>query len=178
MAERASQLGLRRSLRHFHLPSHNPARLQRRQPLQQPPVRLPLPSRSAPSTTSSPPPSRSVDRYPPPPRARRLPPNDATSKDNLIYSLCLLGCVYKITRGRPSFSYCIGSPSSPRYCDAEAFFATEAPSNELMVYTTQGYSHFLLGNDDAVEALDKENAAKYWMKLEHAFAAVRAMEEN
>ncbi|KAF8693365.1 hypothetical protein HU200_038754 [Digitaria exilis] len=118
-----------------------------------------------------------------------FPPNEATFEEDLIQALRLLGCPYKITR---SALKAPGTPHSwppllsvlhwltlfAQYCDAEASSASDAPSNEFMLYVTQGYCHFLSGDDDAVEALDEEFASKSRMKLDSTVATVRALEKE
>ncbi|CAL4919186.1 unnamed protein product [Urochloa decumbens] len=118
-----------------------------------------------------------------------FPPNEATFEDDLIQALRLLGCPYKITR---SALKAPGTPHSwppllsvlhwltlfAQYCDAEDSFAPKAPSNDLMFYITQGYRLFLSGDDDAVEALDKEYLSKARMNGEDAVATARALEKE
>ncbi|CAN6286757.1 unnamed protein product [Urochloa humidicola] len=118
-----------------------------------------------------------------------FPPNEATFEDDLIQALRLLGCPYKITR---SALKAPGTPHSwppllsvlhwltlfAQYCDAEASSAPKAPSNHLMVYTIQGYCHFLSGDDDAVEALDKEYLSKARMDGEDAAATASALKKE
>ncbi|KAF8653229.1 hypothetical protein HU200_062686 [Digitaria exilis] len=118
-----------------------------------------------------------------------FPPNEATFEEDLIQALRLLGCPYKITR---SALKAPGTPHSwppllsvlhwltlfAQYCDAEASSASNAPSNEFMLYVTQGYCHFLSGDDDAVEALDEEFASKSRMKLDSTVATVRALQKE
>ena len=85
-----------------------------------------------------------------------IPPNEPTFEDDLIQALRVLGCPYKITR---SALKAPGTPHSwppllsvlhwltifAQYCDEEASSAAEAPSNDFMLYTTQGYRLFLEG---------------------------------
>ncbi|CAL5041954.1 unnamed protein product [Urochloa decumbens] len=116
-------------------------------------------------------------------------PNEATFEDDLIQSLKLLGCPYKITR---SALKAPGTPHSwppllailhwltqfAQLCDAEASAALKAPPNDLMAYTTQGYRHFLSGDDDVVEALDEEYLSKARKDGEAAVATVRTLEKE
>ncbi|CAN6287916.1 unnamed protein product [Urochloa humidicola] len=118
-----------------------------------------------------------------------FPPNEATFEDDLIQSLKLLGCPYKITR---SALKAPGTPHSwspllsvlhwlthfAQLCGAEASSALEAPPNDLMAYTTQGYRHFLSGDDAAVEALDEEYLSKARKDGEASVATVRALEKE
>ncbi|CAL4934232.1 unnamed protein product [Urochloa decumbens] len=118
-----------------------------------------------------------------------FPPNEATFEDDIIHVLRLLGCPYKIAR---SALKAPGTPHSwppllsvlhwltlfAQYCDAEDSFAHKAPSNDLMFYITQGYRLFLSGDDDAVEALDKEYLSKARMNGEDAVATARALEKE
>nr|XP_034596781.1 kinetochore protein NDC80 homolog [Setaria viridis] len=118
-----------------------------------------------------------------------FPPNEATFEDDLIQALRLLGCPHKITR---SALKAPGTPHSwppllsvlhwltlfAQYSDADASSAAEAPPNDLLLYTTQGYCHFLSGDDDAVEALDEEYLSKARMDGEAAVAKVRALEKD
>ena len=118
-----------------------------------------------------------------------FPPNEATFDDDLIQALRVLGCPYKITR---SALKAPGTPHSwppllsvlhwltifAQYCDAEASSAAQAPSNDLMIYTAQGYCHFLAGDDEAVEALDKEYQSQARMSAEAAVATLRAAEKE
>ncbi|KAG2588379.1 kinetochore protein NDC80 homolog [Panicum virgatum] len=118
-----------------------------------------------------------------------IPPNEPTFEDDLIQALRVLGCPYKITR---SALKAPGTPHSwppllsvlhwltifAQYCDAEASSAAQAPSNDFMLYTTQGYRYFLEGDDDAVEALDEEYLSKARMNGEAAVATLRAVEKE
>ncbi|RLN22337.1 hypothetical protein C2845_PM07G08280 [Panicum miliaceum] len=118
-----------------------------------------------------------------------FPPNEATFEDDLIQALRLLGCPYKITR---SALKAPGTPHSwppllsvlhwltifAQYCDAEASSAAQAPPNDLLLYTTQGYRHFLSGDDDAVEALDQEYLSQARTSGEAAVATLRAVEKE
>ena len=118
-----------------------------------------------------------------------FPPNEATFEDDLIQALRVLGCPYKITR---SALKAPGTPHSwppllsvlhwltifAQYCDAEASSAAQAPANDLMIYTAQAYCHFLAGDDEAVEALDKEYQSQARMSAEAAVATLRAAEKE
>ncbi|RLM93129.1 hypothetical protein C2845_PM08G11780 [Panicum miliaceum] len=118
-----------------------------------------------------------------------FPPNEATFEDDLIQTLRLLGCPYKITR---SALKAPGTPHSwppllsvlhwltifAQSCDAEASSAAQAPPNDLMLYTAQGYCHFLSGDDDAVEALDEEYLSEARTSGEAAVATLRAVEKE
>ncbi|CAL5053734.1 unnamed protein product [Urochloa decumbens] len=118
-----------------------------------------------------------------------FPPNEATFEDDLTQSLKLLGCPYKIAR---SALKAPGTPHSwpphlailhwltqfAQICDAEASSAPETPPNDLMAYTTQGYRHFLSGDDDVVEALDEEYLSKARKDGEAAVATVRTLEKE
>ncbi|OEL37678.1 hypothetical protein BAE44_0001303 [Dichanthelium oligosanthes] len=118
-----------------------------------------------------------------------FPPNEANFEDDLIQALRLLGCPYKITR---SALKAPGTPHSwppllsvlhwltifAQYSDAEPSAGPEGPSNDLMLYTTKGYCHFLSGDDDAVDALDKEYISKARMNGEATVATVRALEKE
>lgn len=118
-----------------------------------------------------------------------FPPNEATFEEDLIQALRLLGCPHKITR---SALKAPGTPHSwppllavlhwltlfAQYSDADASSAAEAPPNDLLLYTTQGYCHFLSGDDDAVEALDEDFLSKARMNGEAAVAKVHALEKE
>ncbi|CAN6237449.1 unnamed protein product [Urochloa humidicola] len=118
-----------------------------------------------------------------------FPPDEATFEDDLIQALKVLRCPYKITR---SALKAPGAPHSwppllsvlhwltlfAQYCDAEASSAAEAPPNDLVAYTTNGYRLFLSGDDDAVEALDEEYLSKARKDGEAAVATVRALEKE
>ncbi|CAN6282624.1 unnamed protein product [Urochloa humidicola] len=118
-----------------------------------------------------------------------FPPNEATFEDDLIQALKLLGCPYKITRSvlkspgtphswPPLLSVLYWLTNFAQICDAESASASEAPPNDLMAYTTQGYRHFLSGDDDAVEALDEEYLAKARKDGEATVATVRELQKE
>ncbi|CAL4925534.1 unnamed protein product [Urochloa decumbens] len=118
-----------------------------------------------------------------------FPPNEATFEDDLVQSLKVLGCPYKITRSAlkapgtphswpPLLSVLHWLTQFAKLCDAEAAAALEAPPNDLMAYTTQGYRHFLSGDDDVVEALDEEYLSKARKDGEAAVATVRTLEKE
>jgi kinetochore protein NDC80 len=118
-----------------------------------------------------------------------LPPNDATFEADLIEDLGELGCPYKVTcaalrapvtpHSWPTLLsvlhwltlFVSSSSSSP---PAEACSAPGGTS--FLLYTTQAYYSFLLGDDAAVEALDKEYY--YQMAGKASDATVRALEKE
>jgi kinetochore protein NDC80 len=117
-----------------------------------------------------------------------LPRNDATFEDDLIQDLRLLGCPYKVTRSA------LKAPGTPHswpvvlsalhwlttlcYAQGDDLDAPGGPFNDLLLYTTQGYSHFLLGDDDAVVVLDEEYTCKARMTGEASVATVHALEKD
>ncbi|CAN6169492.1 unnamed protein product [Urochloa humidicola] len=118
-----------------------------------------------------------------------FPPNEATFEDDLIQALKFLGCPYKINRSAlknpgtphswpPLLSVLYWLTNFAQLCDAEASSAPEAPPNDLMAYITQGYRHFLSGDDDAVEALDEEYLSKARKDGEATVATVRELEKE
>jgi kinetochore protein NDC80 len=114
-----------------------------------------------------------------------LPRNDATFEDDLIQDLRILGCPYKVNR---SALKAPGTPHSwPVVLSVLHWLTTlcyaqgddlDAPFNDLLLYTTQSYSHFMSGNDDAVAALDEEYTSKARMTGEASVETVRALEKE
>ncbi|PWZ58682.1 Kinetochore protein NDC80 [Zea mays] len=117
-----------------------------------------------------------------------LPRNDATFDDDLIQDLRLLGCPYKVTRSA------LKAPGTPHswpvllsvlhwltllcHSQGDDLDAPSGPSDDLLLYITQSYSHFLSGDDAAVETVDEEYASKARMTGEAYVATARALEKE
>ncbi|XP_066331101.1 kinetochore protein NDC80 homolog isoform X1 [Miscanthus floridulus] len=117
-----------------------------------------------------------------------LPRNDATFEDDLIQDFLLLECPYKVTS---SALKALGAPHSWPvllsvlhwltllcYSQGDDLDAPGDPSNDLLLHTTQSYSHFLLGDAAAVAALDEQYASNARMTGEASIATVRALEKE
>ncbi|CAD6245729.1 unnamed protein product [Miscanthus lutarioriparius] len=117
-----------------------------------------------------------------------LPRNDATFEDDLIQDFLLLECPYKVTS---SALKALGAPHSWPvllsvlhwltllcYSQGDDLDAPGGPSNDLLLHTTQSYSHFLLGDAAAVAALDEQYASNARMTGEASIATVRALEKE
>ncbi|KAL6627800.1 hypothetical protein ACP70R_031526 [Stipagrostis hirtigluma subsp. patula] len=109
-------------------------------------------------------------------------------EDDLIFFLRQLGCPYKLTR---SALKAPGTPHSwPPLLSVLHWLtvlagaaenlqaAAEPPSNDLMLYTTQAYSHFIQGDDDSVAALDEEYVSRARTHAEAASEKLRAREKE
>jgi kinetochore protein NDC80 len=115
-----------------------------------------------------------------------LPEKEANFEEDLLYFLRVIGCPYKLTRSA------LKAPGTPHswppllsflhwltlHAKVSGDDASSAPFNDLMLYTTQGYSHFIIGDDDAVEALDDEYVSKARAHAEQAVEATRALEKE
>jgi kinetochore protein NDC80 len=64
------------------------------------------------------------------------------------------------------------------YSQGDDLDALGGPSNDLLLYTTQSYSHFLLGDATAVAALDEQYASKARMIGEASVATVHVLEKE
>ncbi|OQU80745.1 hypothetical protein SORBI_3007G177901 [Sorghum bicolor] len=64
------------------------------------------------------------------------------------------------------------------YAQGDDLDAPRGPSNDLLVYITQSYSHFLSGDAAAAAALDEPYASKARMTAEASVATVRALEKE
>jgi len=118
----------------------------------------------------------------------QLARNDATFEDDLIQDFLLLECPYKVTS---SALKALGAPHSWPvllsvlhwltllcYSQGDDLDAPGGPSNDLLLHTTQSYSHFLLGDAAAVAALDEQYASNARMTGEASIATVRGLEKE
>ncbi|XP_062209441.1 kinetochore protein NDC80 homolog [Phragmites australis] len=114
---------------------------------------------------------------------------EAGFEDDLLYVLRMLGCPYKLTRSA------LKAPGTPHswppllsvlhwltllasVSDDVASSPSASAFNDLMLYTTQGYSYFISGDDDAVASLDDEYVSKAREHAEAAVEAFRALEKE
>uniref|UniRef100_A0A0A9D823 Kinetochore protein NDC80 n=1 Tax=Arundo donax TaxID=35708 RepID=A0A0A9D823_ARUDO len=118
-----------------------------------------------------------------------VPEKDPGFEDDLLHVLRMLGCPYKLTRSA------LKAPGTPHswppllsvlhwltllasVSDDVGSSNSAAASYDLMLYTTQGYSHFISGDDDAVAALDDEYVSKAREHAEEQVEAFRALEKE
>ncbi|KAJ1283577.1 hypothetical protein BS78_03G138500 [Paspalum vaginatum] len=117
------------------------------------------------------------------------PPDEANFEDDLIQALRMFRCPCKITR---SALKAPGTPHSwppllsvlhwltllAQTFDAHPSGAPDALSNDLLLYNTKSYYHYLSGEDDAVDALDEEYVSKARTNGEATAAASSAFEKE
>lgn len=115
-----------------------------------------------------------------------LQEKESTLEDDILLFLRMMSCPHKLARsalkapGTPHFwppllsvlhwltllaTTCGDGTDSSSFCD-------------LMLYTTKGYSHFIMGDDEAAEALDDEYVNKARTHAEAAVEATRALEKE
>ncbi|KAL6850057.1 hypothetical protein ACP4OV_020684 [Aristida adscensionis] len=113
---------------------------------------------------------------------------EAAFEDDLLFFIRLLGCPYKLTRSA------LKAPGTPHswppllsvlhwltlYVRASEDDAAATPplSNDVFLYTTQAYAHFISGDDSAVEAIDNEYLAKARDHADAAIEGYRAREKE
>ncbi|XP_062197722.1 kinetochore protein NDC80 homolog [Phragmites australis] len=118
-----------------------------------------------------------------------FPLNEAAFEDDLLHILRMLECPYKLTRSA------LKAPGTPhswppllsvlhwltllvQVSDAAASQPSAAAYNDLMLYTTQSYCHYLSGDDDEIAALDEVYVSKARAHAEAAVEANRALEKE
>ncbi|WVZ71357.1 hypothetical protein U9M48_019950 [Paspalum notatum var. saurae] len=117
------------------------------------------------------------------------PPDEGNFEDDLIQALRVFRCPCKVTR---SALKAPGTPHSwppllsvlhwltllAQTFDAQSSGVPDGLSNDLMLYNSQSYYHYLSGEDDAVDALDKEFVSKARANGEAAAATTSALEKE
>ncbi|TVU21148.1 hypothetical protein EJB05_30770, partial [Eragrostis curvula] len=115
-----------------------------------------------------------------------LQEKEVSFEEDLLFVLRMLSCPFKLTRSA------LKAPGTPHswppllsvlhwltlLASVSGDATSSAPFNDLTRYTTQGYSYFIMGDDDAVAALDNEYVNKARSHAEEAVEATRALEKE
>ncbi|TVU21149.1 hypothetical protein EJB05_30771, partial [Eragrostis curvula] len=117
-----------------------------------------------------------------------LQEEEVSFEDDLLYFLHMIRCPFKLNRSA------LKAPGTPLSWPAvlsvlhwltllarvsgDDDATSSAPFNDLTRYTTQGYSYFIMGDDDAVAALDNEYVNKARTHAEDAVEATRALQKE